>query len=67
MATTGRTPCDDASFRQYFQQVFGRPPEGDSELDRYVIAWLITALDDATAGQSIAPAWADRGGGAEGS
>ncbi len=66
MATTGRTPCDDASFRQYFQQVFGRPPEGDSELDHYVIRWLITALDDATAGQSIAPAWADRGSGAEG-
>ncbi len=67
MATTGRTPCDDASLPQYFQQVFGRPPEGDSELDRDVIAWLITALDDATAGQSIAPAWPDRGGGAEGS
>ncbi len=55
MATIGRTPCDDAWFRQYFLQVFGRPPEGDSELDRY-----------ATAGQSIAPAWADRGSGAEG-
>ncbi len=61
MATTGHTPCDDASFRQYFQQVFGRPPEGDSELDRYVIAWLITALDDATAGQPITPARAGRG------
>ncbi len=65
MATTGRTPCDDEWFRRYFQQVFGRPPEGDSELDQHVVAWLLTAMDGATTGHPAPPERADQGVAAE--
>jgi hypothetical protein len=60
MTTDVRRPHGDEWPHQYFRQVFGREADS-SEMDRYVIAWLITAMHGATAGQPALPSQADGG------